>query len=407
MNKQDGYASRTAADLERKYNFGRTFAEVYGLVRDAQTTAEEAKDAIDGLDTEEIFNRLTNYGEYQGIYRGDDGGVYINASFIKSGTISGDSVKVEAATITGKLVATQIDAKDLKVLAANIDGVLSANQIEMTGTISWGDLDTGTQEIINSATTLAGNAAIAASAASNKVNAWAYEYNGHTYIDGRQLMTGTVKASQLLGGYVGLLNTAEQPVGQMSIGLGNEGYAIELISTGGGLRMQSATNFWVTSAYGSMGITASGAIFSAPPIPIGGGMVSLGTSSFLWSAVYAQTGQIVTSDRQKKNTISYDLERYSALFDKLRPVSYKLNTNQSNRTHIGFISQDVEQSLEDVGISSQDFAGFIKSHRRDEEGNVVDGKYDYALRYEEFIALNTMEIQKLKARVAALEEKLA
>lgn len=132
MSKQDGYASRTAADLERKYNFGQTFAEVYGLISDAQTAANEAQTAVEGLDSEEIFNRLTNYGEHQGIYRGDDGGVYINASFIKSGTITGDSVKVEAATITGQLVATQIDTKDLKVLAANITGTLTAGQIDTT-----------------------------------------------------------------------------------------------------------------------------------------------------------------------------------------------------------------------------------------------------------------------------------
>lgn len=317
-----------------------------------------------------------------------------------------EEIRLSVEGLDGKVTALSVTLDGVTIQGASGETLIKGSSIEtgslkLTGAISWGDFDTGTQDIINSINSLAGNAAVAASSASNQVGAWTYP--GTTYINGQMLMTGTVMASQLLGGYVGLLNAYQQTVGQISIGLGNEGYAIELISTGGGLRLQSASNFWVSSAYGSMGITASGAIFSVPPIPIGGGMVSLGTSSFLWSAVYAQTGQIVTSDRQKKNTISYDVERYSALFDKLRPVSYKLNTNESNRTHIGFISQDVEQALEEVGISSQDFAGFIKSHRRDEEGNIVEGKYDYALRYEEFIALNTMEIQKLKARVAELE----
>ena len=62
MSKQDGYASRTAADLERKYNFGQTFGEVYGLIADAQRTAEEAKSEFEGLDQEAIFNLLTNIG---------------------------------------------------------------------------------------------------------------------------------------------------------------------------------------------------------------------------------------------------------------------------------------------------------------------------------------------------------
>lgn len=132
MSKQDGYSSRTAADLERKYNFGKTFAEVYDLVSEAQRAAQEAQNAFDGLNQEQIFNLLTNYGESQGIYRDDNGDVYVNASYIKGGTISGDHVKVEAATITGQLVATQIDTKDLKVLAANITGQLTAGQIDAT-----------------------------------------------------------------------------------------------------------------------------------------------------------------------------------------------------------------------------------------------------------------------------------
>lgn len=106
--KQDGTAPRTAADLERKYNFGRTFAEVYGLITDAQKLAEEAKSEIEGLDHEEIFNLLTNYGEWQGIYRGDDDNVYINATYIKSGKvlaefIDADNLQVKAANITGEL----------------------------------------------------------------------------------------------------------------------------------------------------------------------------------------------------------------------------------------------------------------------------------------------------------------
>lgn len=137
MSKQDGYASRTAADLERKYKFGQTFAEVYGLVADAQRAAEEAQSAFDGLNQEQIFNLLTNYGEAQGIYRDDNGDVYVNASYIKSGKLAAEfidveNLKVSSANIVGELVATQIDTKDLKVAAANITGTLTAGQIDAT-----------------------------------------------------------------------------------------------------------------------------------------------------------------------------------------------------------------------------------------------------------------------------------
>ena len=39
MNKQDGVAARSAADLERKYQFGKQFREVMGLANDAREAA--------------------------------------------------------------------------------------------------------------------------------------------------------------------------------------------------------------------------------------------------------------------------------------------------------------------------------------------------------------------------------
>ena len=90
MSKQDRVAPRTAADIERKYNFGQTFAEFAGLIEDAQEAADNANKAVSNLDKnlnqDEIFNRLTNGGKSQGIYReGED--IYVNASYIKGGKI--------------------------------------------------------------------------------------------------------------------------------------------------------------------------------------------------------------------------------------------------------------------------------------------------------------------------------
>lgn len=60
-------------------------------------------------------------------------------------------------------------------------------------------------------------------------------------------------------------------------------------------------------------------------------------------------------------------------------------------------AQDVETAMEQAGISSMDFAGFIRSERP--EG----GGYNYALRYGEFIPLCIDQIQRLKARMDKLE----
>lgn len=100
MSKQDRTASRTPEDTERKY--GARFAEIMGIASDARDAAEEAQKSVDGLDQEEIFNRLTDNGKEQGIYR-ENGIIYINASFIKTGFISSDIIKA------GKIRSTDFE----------------------------------------------------------------------------------------------------------------------------------------------------------------------------------------------------------------------------------------------------------------------------------------------------------
>lgn len=89
MSKQDAVAARTAEDLERKYNYGRTFAELYGLSIDAQNaaasaeeSANRAEEAVEAIDHEAVFNLLTKDGELQGFYE-KDGKLYINAEFVQ------------------------------------------------------------------------------------------------------------------------------------------------------------------------------------------------------------------------------------------------------------------------------------------------------------------------------------
>ena len=87
-NKQDLQGVRTATDLERKYNIRASFAEVMGIATDAKKAATEAKESVDGLDKEQIFNILTDGGKNQGAFYTDDGELYLNASYIKSGVIT-------------------------------------------------------------------------------------------------------------------------------------------------------------------------------------------------------------------------------------------------------------------------------------------------------------------------------
>jgi hypothetical protein len=98
MSKQDRQGARNIVELMGRYNFGKTFAEIFGLAKDAQNAADRAQNAADEaqkavgkLDHDAIFNLLTNNGELQGLYR-HEGKLFINAEFVKILNLIADHV---------------------------------------------------------------------------------------------------------------------------------------------------------------------------------------------------------------------------------------------------------------------------------------------------------------------------
>ena len=131
-------------------------------------------------------------------------------------------------------------------------------------------------------------------------------------------------------------------------------------------------------------------------------LMDLGSSnsSYKWRNIYAANGTIQTSDRTRKTDINnLDTQKAQSFINGLNPVSYKMLDGTSGRTHYGFIAQDIEKLMNTLNMDSSDFAGFIKSPKKviryeDESGKklknpveeVLEREYDYALRYDEFIA---------------------
>lgn len=150
------------------------------------------------------------------------------------------------------------------------------------------------------------------------------------------------------------------------------------------------------------------------PVSVNSQQSQIGASDYRWtygyfSTVYNSSGQLTSSDKNLKNSIEPFSEQYTKLFDELRPVCYKYNDGTSNRYHTGFIAQEVESAIYASGLTTQDFAGFARDFNIEtdpitEEKIQTESCY---LRYGEFVALNTNEIQKLKKRVAELEAQLA
>ncbi len=138
------------------------------------------------------------------------------------------------------------------------------------------------------------------------------------------------------------------------------------------------------------------------------------------------SGTTSLSDRNlKKDIVDLTSDKYDVFFDNLKPREYKYILGSSGRPHFGYITQEVEEALEKAGLTTKDFAGvnIMPIHCREQETDENGNKYDiedspdnylldkdiheqHNLIYTEFIALNTMQIQKLKTKVERLEEMI-
>ena len=222
-----------------------------------------------------------------------------------------------------------------------------------------------------------------------------------TIIDGGAIDTDTLYLDSLYGNTIYLYDRSGD-IGaeiQMTGAASAESGAFDL--TSGALRFSAFEGDVFIQSYdgyvtldGWSGISCHGDF-----LPGANDRYNLGDGGLVWADIYAASGTINTSDREKKEAIVYGLYKLDGLLDKLEPCTFRFRDGTSGRSHPGFIAQDVEEALEELGLTTADFAGLVKSPRE-------DGGYDYFLRYNEFIPINTWEIQKLKARVAELEARL-
>lgn len=150
-----------------------------------------------------------------------------------------------------------------------------------------------------------------------------------------------------------------------------------------------------------------GAFFS----PVSSGYICLGNSNNRFFGVYLSHSPNVSSDKRIKNNIvpiSKGLKSreniFEQLFDLLKPVSFSLNNDKSNKTHIGFVAQDVSNALSSLGVKEDNFELIDHMFFTDEETG--EEKDEYGLRYEEFIALNTHMIQKANTTIQSQQKEI-
>lgn len=174
-----------------------------------------------------------------------------------------DGVTITDASGTTKIKGSSIETGSI---AANS---ISADKLNLTGQIAFSDLDAATQSSIY-------NANSNASSAINAVSAW--QYPGSTYIDGSKIMTGTVMATKLLGGTVGLLASDESIVGALNLAYTTTGIGLGILTSQGGIQIQSAGNLFLSAGTGGNITVQSGRV------QLGSAALCLASASYGYSA---------------------------------------------------------------------------------------------------------------------------
>lgn len=212
----------------------------------------------------------------------------------------------------------------------------------------------------------------------------------------------TVYQNYLLNSSGGSLGyTSSSKDGSGGIHLASSGSEVRATNTGaalhgsGGGRVVCTNNCSITGNY--IFFNAGDGCEMAPNRfnPLSDWGMDLGMSGQRWGTLYCGAVND-SSDRALKTDIEYGLDKYSALFDALKPCSYRfIREGEDGKTNTGFIAQDIDAALTEVGLTRQDFAGLAMSEQEGASGLV----------YNQFIALLIDQVQKLKKRIAALEEK--
>lgn len=321
-----------------------------------------------------------------------DGARVSSANIEMSGLVTYTGLASGTTTIDGGCIQT---------------GTIDAQYLNLRNSISFSDFDYDLQDDYNLTVSRADESY-------DTVGAWTY--TGTTYIDGEKIMAGTVMASYLLGGVVGLLDSSERQIGTITIERASSADKKILIESDGAIELVAYSgDVFISSDAGHVTLDAAESIsVTNDLIPNHSGSFYLGNSSFYWLALY--TRDTITNGSSIENTsdVSYGLSSYDAFFDALQPAMYTPADSTSGGKHLGIIAEDVEAAMATAGMTSADFAGVSKEEVTVAAvaNNVEDSADDNAttttktvcgLRYNEFIALCIDQIQRLKARVAQLE----
>ena len=392
----------------------------YGTWSTPVIWAKYGVNGSDGSDAtvtdQNVFNALTSNGTMYGCFTALNGKLYINAAYINAGTLSSDY------TFTGKLVAENAD----------ITGTVYATAGELENLTITGKLYFGgdTQYYINancndgsyyiylpdfrvndaSGAVFSGKLSGATGTFSGALSAATGSFSGSITSTSAVITGGRIEIGEVItvkeDGTVKIKSSAGNGNGILNI----DNYWIELQSGASNLEMTSThlrikdnsyvgsqgRNIlnWVELWGGKVSMYRDGVYFT---IYIDGSPKAVCPHNLYITGNWTGSSSgSISSDANKKNTIENMEEAYDVLFDNLKPRTFKYNNGTSDRLHTGYIAQEVKSAMDLAGIDAKNFAALCIDRPNTEYE-------EWSLRYEEFVSINTWQIQKLKQRVAELE----
>ena len=382
-------------------------------------------------ETSDIPTKVSELSNDSG-YQNRTGVVSIIDGRITADYVEALEISVAAANITGKLTASQINANGISASNVTISGAITATSGSMenmtiTGKLTFGgnssyyinaNYDDGSYYINlpgfrvddASGAVFSGKLSAASGSFSGSVTATSGVFSNCT-IDSSCIMNGAIQIGEIFtaneDGTVNIKSSAGNGNGILKI----DNYWIELESGTSSFdvtatRLKLSSNSYVgslgrnvashaqLSGSGQIQLYRDGTYFS---IYIDGSAKAVCAHNLYITGNWTGSSSgSISSDRNKKNSITEFGEAYGVLFDNLLPCLFKYNDGTSDRLHSGFIAQEVKDAMDTAGIPTSDFAALcIANAGKDTE--------EWSLRYEEFVALNTYEIQKLKKRLSELE----
>ncbi len=338
---------------------------------DRTTASGLAQDAVNAQTQEDIFNRLTNNGQLQGLFM-KNGNLYMNATYLKAGTL--DAQLVEIVNLIADHVVSTSGGFKLDVWAA-ISSLTNQNKLRLRHYCT--DNDLGLYQCfsgnVDSKGTLLDSTA------------------RYSFLTPESIGVGQDKN----GNYQGNVYTKKIYFGQADIET----------STGGNIEFYVQSSSYMNSF--QMFEEGSGEKRTVFRCDING-TAYLGTTGYRWNTGFF-TNTITQSDLKDKENIE-EIPNAKEFVMALKPICYTLKDGDGKRTHMGFGAQDVAKTASQFQMGN---LALYQASVMEDDGSesyyregVPDEKLAWGLNYHEFLAPIVATIQEQQKEIEQLRQEI-